>query len=314
LKARYMVVSKGIKSLIAAAAVSAAAGLMIMSAVSWNDSKGSSFQDRGEGIPVLAYHFINDRGIVERGLRAVGTVLLNLPLITTRDAWSVSRDNFEKQMRYLRDQGYRTITMSELESYILGKKELGEKCVAITFDDGDRSVYRHAYPLLEKYGMRGTMFVITSKVGMKWNELEISSWDELGRMEESGVIEIESHTHDMHYKVRRGDSPHPVFDFSEKEMSQSDIEKISGDLRRSKVALMYHLGKESLFLAWLYGFGSVLGDSVAAGQGFDLILTLKRGVNRPGDSPFRVKRCAVTPRTSMDEFREMLSGAGEKRI
>ncbi len=306
-----MVFSKGIKTVIVAGSIAAAAGLTIMASVNGNDTKSFSFQGYKNGVPVLAYHFFNDRGVAERGLRAVGTVLLNLPLITTKDAWSVTRDNFEKHLEYLQEQGYRTVTMAELESYMLGEKELKDKCVAITFDDGDRSVYRHAYPLLEEYGMRGTMFMITSKAGMKWNGLEISAWQELREMEESGVIEIESHTHDMHFKVLRGNSPHPVFGLSGGETQNRDIERISSDLRRSKVALMYHLGKESRFLAWPYGFGSRLGDSLAASQGFDLILTLKIGVNRPGDSPYRVKRCAVTPRTSMSEFKDMLNGASE---
>lgn len=192
------------------------------------------------------------------------------------------------------------------ESYLRGEKELDEKCVAITFDDGDRSVYRYAYPLLKEYGMCGTLFLITSKVGTEWNDLDISDWDQLKEMEDSGVIEIHSHTHYLHYKAVRGDSPHPLFELSRSDAEREEIKNIADDLRRSRVALRYHLGKESRYLAWPYGFSSPLGDSLATSSGFELVFTLKRGTNHPGDSVLRVKRFTITPRTSMRDLREMV--------
>ncbi len=295
----------------AIALIIAAAVIGIALSMGGDEPAATSSHNQEGGIPVLAYHFLNDHGVAERGLRAVGTVLLNLPLLTTRDAWAISRSNFEKQLKYLKENGYRTITMEELESYLREEKELDEKCVAITFDDGDRSVYRYAYPLLRKYGMCATLFMITSKAGMKWNDLEICSWDELKEMEESGVMEIHSHTHDLHYKVIRGDSPHPLFELSRSDAGMEEIERIANDLRRSRLAIKFNLGRESGFLAWPYGFSSPLGDSLATTSGFDVILTLKRGTNYPGDSVLRVKRFTITSRTSMGELREMVGGRGK---
>ncbi|MBD3179540.1 MAG: polysaccharide deacetylase family protein [Candidatus Latescibacteria bacterium] len=264
------------------------------------------------GVPVLAYHYFNDRNIAERALRAVGTVLLNLPLLDTRDAWAISASSFEKHLRYLQENGFRAITMAELERYLLEGVKPAEKCVAITFDDGDRSVYRYAYPLLKKYHMQGALFLITSKPGTEWNELEISNWKELEEMEDSGVIEIHSHTHDMHYKVTKGKSPHPVFQIDRSETDREKIAGIAGDLRRSRIAIRHHLGKTTRFLAWPYGFSTPLGDSLAAESGFDMIVTLKRGPNLPGDPLKRVRRFTITPRTSMRNFREMVEGSVQK--
>lgn len=264
----------------------------------------------GKGIIVLNYHFFNDRSVLERGLRAVGTVLLNLPLMSTKDAWAIGASSFEKQLKYLRDNGFKTISLDELVSFMRGAYHPAGRCVVITIDDGDRSVYEYAYPLLEKYGMKAAMFLITSKAGEKWDELEISSWDELREMDRSGTIEIESHTHDMHYKIEKGQSPHPVFDIVRESTDDEEIEAIAKDLKRSRFALRYYLEKDSKYLAWPYGFGSELSDSLAEMAGFKGILTLRAGPNRRGDPPTRIKRYAITPRTSFSEFRKIVEGSG----
>lgn len=266
------------------------------------------------GIPVLSYHYFNDRNRLEQGGRALGTVLLNLPLLTVKDAWTVRSDDFEKQLRFLDKNGYRTITMDELKSFMTGREEMPGNCVAITFDDGDRSVYRYAYPLLKKYDMKGTLFIVTSRVGQSWNSLNISSWEELREMEESGVIDIESHTHDMHSKLREGDIPHPVFTVSGETMDKMRKEKIFNDLRRSRVSLKFQLGIKTNFLAWPYGFGTAVSDSLAAAAGFEGILTLKSGRNHPGDPLTEIKRFAVTSKTSFSRFKRIvgINRAGDR--
>ncbi|MDZ7860791.1 MAG: polysaccharide deacetylase family protein [Candidatus Krumholzibacteriota bacterium] len=274
------------------------------------NDRDSGFDNRAPrseaGIPVLAYHYLNDRNRFEQGGRALGTVLLNLPLLTVKDAWTVRLDDFEKQLRCLDKNGYKTITMDELKSFMTGREEMTGNCVAITFDDGDRSVYKYAYPLLKKYDMKGTLFIVTSKVGRNWNSLNISPWKELREMEESGVIDIESHTHDMHSKLREGDIPHPVFIVSGETIDNSRKEKIFNDLRRSKVSLNFNLGTGSNFLAWPYGFGTDISDSLAAAAGFEGILTLKSGRNYPGDPLSGIKRFAVTSKTSFTRFKKIV--------
>ena len=263
------------------------------------------------GVAVLAYHFFNDRNRIEQGARAVGTVLLNMPLLTVKDAWTVRTDNFEKHLRYLKNNGYRTITLDELRLFMLGEKIIEGRCVAITFDDGDRSVYKYAYPLLKKYNMKGTLFLITSRAGQSWEDLNLSSWEELREMKESGVIDIESHTHNMHFKLQEGDTPHPVFAASSDNMNDEEKERIFGDLRRSRLALSFYLGAEARFLAWPYGYGTELSDSLAVAAGFMGILTLRRGMNHAGESLFNIKRFTITSRTSFTKFKLIVSDSYE---
>ena len=192
------------------------------------------------GIPIITYHYFREGNTPGRTLRSIGAVLFNLPLISPMDYWSVTAGTFERHLAYLQENGYRTVTMDEVLGHMSGERVLHGKCVVLTFDDGDESVYRFAYPLLEKYGMKGTIFVITSRMGQLWNELSLSSIDQLREMRQSGVMEIESHTHDMHYKLKRGDSPHPTFDLFALSDSPEEREAVLGDLEKSR-GLIEHL-------------------------------------------------------------------------
>jgi peptidoglycan/xylan/chitin deacetylase (PgdA/CDA1 family) len=307
-----MVISIGKKGVVIMAVV-VTAGMIINSCLKDREPEVENTLSLSKrvGVPILAYHFFSDRSRIEQGARAIGTVLLNLPLLSVKDTWTIRSADFEKHLSYLDKNGYRTITMYELRAFMLGDMEIGDKCVAITFDDGDRSVYKYAYPLLKKYNMKGALFVVTSKVGQSWNDLNMSSWKELREMKESGVVDIESHTHNMHFKLREGDTPHPPFEISNDNMDNGEKKKISNDLRRSRFALKFHLGTEARFLAWPYGFGTEVSDSLAGAVGFEGILTLRRGANHIGDPLFEIKRFSITSRTSFAKFKRIVGDSYE---
>jgi len=102
--------------------------------------------------------------------------------------------NFEKQMQFLKDHGYKVISLEELVNIINGQKPLPKKSVVITFDDGFRNNYNHAFPILKEYGYLATIFVITSVVG----EAEHLTWAQIKEMENHGIA-ISSHTLDHVY-------------------------------------------------------------------------------------------------------------------
>ena len=74
--------------------------------------------------------------------------------------WIIEVENFEEQLKALKEQGYTTLSLSEFIDWKLGKIEIPKKSVLITFDDGFLSNYHYAFPLLKKYEMKATVFVI----------------------------------------------------------------------------------------------------------------------------------------------------------
>lgn len=98
-------------------------------------------------------------------------------------------NNFKEQLNYLRDNGYKTLTMTEFRDYMYGRLDVPEKSVLITVDDGGMGTGKqngnYLAPILEEYKMHATLFLITG-------------WWNISNYNGSKYLEIESHTNDMH--------------------------------------------------------------------------------------------------------------------
>lgn len=138
----------------------------------------------------------------------------SLPIITyhaVNDTHGFPLARFKEQMNWLAREGYRTIFIKEF----LLAKGIGQKCVAITFDDGYLDAYLYAYPILKQLGLKATLAVITDRIseengaGRIRSNYEINrdaalgkdvssdflSWTQLEEMLASGLVEVISHTH-----------------------------------------------------------------------------------------------------------------------
>lgn len=128
---------------------------------------------------------------------------------------SVEPDHFESQLKYLKHNGYRTLTADELLATLNREMPVPERAVVLTFDDGWGSLWSVAFPLLKRYGYKAVAFVIPGLVEeetvdrsnlegsiadpSKGNVPEtdrrrLCTWAELRVMQESGVIDIQSHS------------------------------------------------------------------------------------------------------------------------
>ena len=142
-------------------------------------------------IPVLCYHNIATKKGKE-----------NFP---DEASWVITKDNFEDELKYLKKHNYKTLTMREFYEWKQGKINLPYKSVLITFDDGFLSVYKYALPLLKKYNMNATIFVV-GKFAEEANEQEwngnirtyISKNQYKKIKKKYPNIEIHSHSYDLH--------------------------------------------------------------------------------------------------------------------
>jgi biofilm PGA synthesis lipoprotein PgaB len=192
-----------------------------------------------------------------------------------------------------------------------GRREAPDRAVAITFDDGERSLLEHGLPLLEKYDMKATLFVVTEHVGKRWNDLDMLSWAELAQLRSSGRVSIESHSHDMHYKVKTRDAGMaPVHLFWAPEgPAEVPEERVFADLKASRESLRRNLGVESRSLAWPYGWANGRLDRIAREAGFEATFSLNPGAARPEkDSPWHIRRFTITARTTVKLLAQMVQG------
>lgn len=202
-------------------------------------------------VPVLNYHQINDQA---------------------ENALTVHTDQFEAQMKYLADNGFHTITPADMLDAWENGTPLPEKPVVLTFDDGYVDNYRNAFPILEKYHLKGTIFLISDYVGNYPNYL---TWQQIEEMQESGHIDFESHT------------------LSHMQLDKTTPEETFHQLKGSKEALEYHLQKPINFIA--YPCGSYDDELVRQTKeaGYRAAFTVNYGVTSPDENPFVLDRVPI---------------------
>jgi peptidoglycan/xylan/chitin deacetylase (PgdA/CDA1 family) len=110
---------------------------------------------------------------------------------------------FEAQMKELKDHGITVIPMQDLLAWKRGEKNIPPRSAIITFDDGWKSQYEVAWPIMKKYGYPFTMFIYTEGVrGGALGGGEAITWEQLGDMRDNGV-DIEAHSA-THQDLREG--------------------------------------------------------------------------------------------------------------
>ena len=121
----------------------------------------------------------------------------------------VSPDTLEKDMVYLKENGFTTVTVTDLINYVYKDAELPEKPVIITFDDGYYNNLTYALPLMEKYDMCCVISVVGTYADTftKSNDLNPNyaylTWDNIKELSQSGHVEIQNHTYNMHNNSSR---------------------------------------------------------------------------------------------------------------
>lgn len=214
------------------------------------------------GLPVLMYHFFYDAKAGEKG---------------PDNNW-MEVSAFEQQMKYLSDNNFYFPSWQEVEDYIDGKKTLPEKSVVVTIDDGDQTYIKYAIPIIEKYNVKATSFVVTS-----WNG------DYLPKQYRSSHMDFQSHSHDMHRAGANGKGR--FVNLSYKEALE--------DVTKSKNMI----GNCTVFC---YPFGHYNDTAIKTlkDAGYKLAFTTKGGRVYKGSKKFELPRVRMSKGISMSAFKE----------
>lgn len=132
---------------------------------------------------------LNPGGVEPKSVQAVPIVTYHR-FGTKPSSMTVTPAAFEAQMRYLAQNGYTVVPVSRLPAFLEGKAALPKKSVAITIDDGYRSTYEIAYPILKKYGFPATVYLYSDFVGAP----DALTWAQMKEMTASGLVDIQPHS------------------------------------------------------------------------------------------------------------------------
>jgi len=231
-----------------------------------------------------------------------------------RDPYNISRSQFVAQLDYLKLHGYQPVSLDLLEKVRTGKARLPAKAVLLTFDDGLRSYAEFVAPLLKTYGYPSLVSVETGWVNGLHVPPEyrdrLMTWDDLRRLRKSPLVEIISHSHDLHHGIPSNPQGNEdaagttrrYFPETHSYESETDFRlRIRNDLEKSVAEIKRNLGFAPRAIAWPYGsYDDVLLEEMKR-AGMRFYLTMENGPTSVEQLP-RIKRIIVRNTPSLSGF------------
>ena len=218
----------------------------------------------------------NKAGLSSEGYQVIPVLCYHRFGNACRSNLCVSEAAFARQLQYLKENDFHVISLSDLLRFIEYETSLPPKSVVITIDDGYRSIYDVAYPLLREYGYTASLFVYTDFIEASANAL---TWAQLRELKKAG-FEIGSHsvTHSDLTVMRPGEN--------EKQF----IERVTMEIRESKAIIDQQLNQDTTFFAYPYSNYDARVIKLTQEAGYKLGLTVKSGGNPFFIHPFLLNR------------------------
>lgn len=234
----------------------------------------------------------------------------------------VTADNLINYFSWLKANGYNVISIQDVVNAKNGGKPLPDKAIVLTFDDGYKSFYTHALPLLKAFNYPATLAIVGSWLEVPENgtvsyagkpvpRSKFLSLKELKEITNSGLVEIASHTYDLHHGVlanpQGNDMPAlTTFEYSQTthqyESEEHYLNRIQSDLIKNNAWIKQHTGKAPRIIVWPYGRYNSAGQQIAKSLGMDIAITLDDGENIELQAVDSIRRIYLINNPKIDDF------------
>lgn len=194
-------------------------------------------------------------GASESGV-ALPIVMYHSVLKSADNRYEITPDLLESDLQYLTAHGYTTVTVQDLLDYVHNGTSLPDRPVMLTFDDGHYNNYTYAYPLMKRYGCRmvlspiGIQSEIYSQTGEANPNYGYVRWEDLREMAQSGVVEIQNHSYNLHTYNASVHGSRPMAG----ETDEAYRTRLRTDLATAQTNLETHVGVTPT--AFVYPFGA----------------------------------------------------------
>ncbi|GKW13003.1 poly-beta-1,6-N-acetyl-D-glucosamine N-deacetylase PgaB [Pectobacterium carotovorum subsp. carotovorum] len=263
---------------------------------------------------VIAYHDVADEGVDQRFM-AVRTRALNEHFV------------------WLRENGYHPVSVDDILAAGSGGKPLPDRAVLLTFDDGYSSFYHRVYPLLKAYGWPAVLAPVGRWLdtpedqpvdfsGVQVLRNHFLTWQQVGEMAQSGLVEIGAHTYDLHKGIQANPQgnrePAAVtrhyFPESKRYETRDEYrQRFAHDTDLITKRIVDATGKKPR--VWVWPYGAISGDalSIVKQRGYQMALTLGSGP-ASADSPYNVPRILINNNPDVQQFALLVSYAREPEV
>ena len=204
----------------------------------------------------------------------------------------VFKDKFEAQLKFLKENGYETLTFHDLLQHNI--KDWNKKII-LTFDDGYEDNYTILFPLLKKYGFKAVIFLVTQKKDNSWGILEgepvfrMMNEKQIREMSEYG-IEFGGHTKN-----------HP-------DLTKISIEEAKKEIEGCKKDVEAITGKPAVSFAYPFGALNEKVKSAIKDAGYHFGIATTSGANLFSDDKFQIRRIEIRPQNGLMRFKYKVSG------
>lgn len=201
--------------------------------------------------------------------------------------YTVTPTVLEEDLKYIKDKGYTTVTITDLISYVYDNKPLPEKPIVLTFDDGHYNNYGYLFPLLEKYDMKAVISIVGSYTD-KFTETDEANlnysylrWKDIKELMDIGRIEFQNHTYNLHSNTGKRIGTKKIkgeTDEHYKNVLEEDILKLQQEFKENTNYIPQ---------CFTYPFGGISNASldIIKELGFKASLSCEQGINKLTKNP-----------------------------
>ncbi len=211
-------------------------------------------------VPILMFHYVE---------------YVKDPKDTIRKSLNITPYTFDKQLQTLTQAGYMFLNTQDLLDISFGRKQLPQKPIVLTFDDGYRDFYTDAYPILKKYNAKAIAYIVPGFLNQP-NNLDKSQLDEIAK---DGLVEIGAHT------------IHHVY------LKSIPIVRATEEIVVSKRQLEQEIGKRVLSFAYPYGAFDLQAVQIVKDAGFIDAVSTIAGYDITAENQFFLYRLRAGSRT-----------------
>ncbi|MGO5028812.1 polysaccharide deacetylase family protein [Candidatus Agathobaculum pullicola] len=232
------------------------------------------------------------------------------------NSMTITADRFRLDMEFLQEFGFTPLLPAELVAITQSKQQLPAKPVMITFDDGYHSNYEYAYPVLQSTGMKATISVIGHNIHLATTTDAPSNsltWEEIAEMVSSGVVEIGSHTYNLHNPQYDGyNAPNGINGVMRLsgESAKAYRLRVGSDLQTSIQLITQHTGQQKvLYFSYPFGAYDSWMQPLLNENGILVSTLTKTGKANPAASLHQMPRYRITMQQSVSSLLRQTSVA-----
>lgn len=276
----------------------------------------SAFASAQDRYGVLAYHSVVDESAAENQKQYFPQ--------------TISAQTLIKHFNWLKENGYNVISWQQVIDAENGKGTLPDNAVLLSFDDGYETMYNVVFPLLKAYNYPAVFAPVTGwldtptdqKIAYADKMLDRSvfaTWAQVKEMEQSGLVEVASHTHNLHNGINAnpsgGQLPSviaPEYKNGKYETEDAYKNRLKSDFSRTVQTLINHIGKKPRVMVWPYGQFNDIAVQIARQAGMPHYFSLgEKIINKVGDK--HIGRLLLNAETDLNTVKNYLDGIDESK-